>query len=188
MDKKVELKVVGLSGMAAQEGAYMLVLQEVDGERQISIVTGAYEAQAVALRVKGIAPERPLTHDLFTTFASAFNIKLKETYIYKMEDGMFFSYLCFEQNGEIIQVEARVSDSIPLALCFGSPIHISEDILNGKDVHTKSSHPAFAPLNYTEDATLKAALKNAVDTEQFEFAAILRNELLRREAEAKKQK
>ena len=119
---KIGLEIIGLSYSQTQSGAYALVLGEKDGKRRIPIIIGGFEAQAIAIELENMTPSRPLTHDLFKTFASTFEIKIKEIIIYNLVEGIFFAKLVCEQNGKIVEIDARTSDSIALAVRFNCPV------------------------------------------------------------------
>jgi len=126
----VRLDIHGISYSQTQTGAYALVLNEVDGQRTLPIVIGAFEAQSIAIALESeITPPRPLTHDLFKNFAEAYGVVVKQVIIHKLVDGVFFSRLICEQEGVEKTFDARTSDSIALALRFNSPIFTSPEIL-----------------------------------------------------------
>ena len=113
---KIKLNVLGISYSQTQTGAYALVLTEEKGERRIPIIIGGFEAQSIAIQLEGLKPPRPLTHDLFHNFALTFKINLKEVIIYKLEEGVFYSQLICQNNGqEDVVIDARTSDAIALA-------------------------------------------------------------------------
>ena len=129
MDKRVRLYVLGLSISQLQSGAYALVLAEENGPRRIPVVIGAAEAQAIAISLEGIRTPRPLTHDLFVSFAHAFGVSLAEVYIYRFEDGIFSSELTFTDGERTIRIDARTSDAISIAMRTRAPIFTTEDIV-----------------------------------------------------------
>lgn len=131
MDKPlVSLHVMGLSYSQLQGGAYALLLAEDDGPRRIPVIIGAAEAQSIGVILEGLNPSRPLTHDLFVSFAHAFGVKLKKVYIYRFEDGIFSSELTFaDGEGRSVVLDARTSDAIALALRTRTPIYTSQDII-----------------------------------------------------------
>ena len=126
---KIKLKVVGLTYSQIQSGAYALILGQVDGPYRIPVVIGAPEAQSIAIKLEGIIPPRPLTHDLFESFTHAFGIKLKQVYIYKFEDGIFYSELTFSDGERQIVLDSRTSDAIAIAIRTKSPIYTTQEIL-----------------------------------------------------------
>ena len=127
--KKIELDIVALSHSVTQSHNYAVVLGEQDGSRRLPIVIGGFEAQAIAVAMERMTPNRPLTHDLFTSLALSYNIYLKEVMIHKLKNGIFYSTLVCELNGEIKQIDSRTSDAIALALRFNCPIYTYEGIL-----------------------------------------------------------
>lgn len=128
---RVLLRVLGLSYKEIQQGAYALILAEVDGPHYIPIVIGTPEAQSIAMCLEHITPPRPVTHDIFSSFAHAFGIMLKEVFIYRFEDGIFASELVFVDgdNHEVV-IDARTSDSIAIAMRARAPIYTTPEIIN----------------------------------------------------------
>lgn len=122
MDDRVRLRILGISYSQLQSGAYALLLAEEDGPHKIPVVIGASEAQSIAIRIEGIVPPRPLTHDLFVSFAQAFGVKLREVFIYKFEDGIFYSELTFSDGERTVVLDARTSDAIAIAIRAHVPI------------------------------------------------------------------
>lgn len=129
MDSRIRIHVLGLSYSQLQSGAYALILAEDNGPRRIPVIIGAAEAQSIAVALEAIHTPRPLTHDLFVSFAHAFGVKLKEVYIYKFEDGIFSSELTFSDGSRTVQIDARTSDAIAIAMRTHTPIYTSQDIL-----------------------------------------------------------
>lgn len=127
----VKLTIKGISYSQTQNGAYALILNEVDGDRQLPIVIGAFEAQSIAIALeKEITPPRPLTHDLFKTFADKYDIIIKQVIIHKLVDGVFYSSIISEKDGSEEVIDARTSDAIALALRFNAPIFTYKNILD----------------------------------------------------------
>ena len=134
----VRLNIKGISYSQTQSGAYALVLSEVDGERTLPIIIGAFEAQSIAIALeKEIKPPRPLTHDLFKTFSDRFNIKVKQVIIHKLVDGVFYSSLICERDKIEEIIDARTSDAIALATRFNAPIFTYENILDKAGIFLK---------------------------------------------------
>lgn len=129
MEPRIRIHVLGLSYSQLQSGAYALILAEDRGPRRIPIIIGAAEAQSIAVALEAIHTPRPLTHDLFVSFAHAFGVKLKEVYIYKFEDGIFSSELTFSDGNRTVQIDARTSDAIAIAIRTHTPIFASPDII-----------------------------------------------------------
>jgi bifunctional DNase/RNase len=124
---KIQLMVLGLSASPASNNAYALILKEVDGERRLPIIIGAFEAQAIALEMEGVVPPRPMTHDLMKKVIDAFGSNLTEVFINDLSDGTFYAKLLFDSSD--IEIDARPSDAIALAVRFNAPIYVNNDIL-----------------------------------------------------------
>lgn len=134
----VRLNIKGISYSQTQNGAYALILSEVDGDRKLPIVIGAFEAQSIAIALeKEIRPPRPLTHDLFKSFADRFKIIVKQVIIHKLVDGVFYSSLICERDGIEEIIDARTSDAIALALRFNAPIFTYKNILDKAGIYLK---------------------------------------------------
>src|SRR5690554_5280737 len=132
----VRLTIKGISYNHTQNGAYALILNEVDGERKLPIVIGAFEAQAIAIAIeKDLTPPRPLTHDLFKTFCDRYQIVVKQVIIHKLVDGVFFSSIICERDGVEEIIDGRTSDAISLALRFDAPIFTYKNILDKAGVY-----------------------------------------------------
>lgn len=129
MSKKVSLYVLGLSYSQLQSGAYAVILAEANGPRRIPVVIGAPEAQSIAVALEGIRTPRPLTHDLFVSFAQAFGVKLEQVFIYRFEDGIFSSELTFSDGKRTITIDARTSDAIAVAMRAHAPIFTTAEII-----------------------------------------------------------
>lgn len=129
MDDRVKLKVIGLSYNQLQSGAFALLLGEEKGRLRIPVVIGAAEAQSIAIFMESVKPPRPMTHDLFTSFAHAFGIRLVEVFIYKFEDGVFYSELTFDDGERSIAIDARTSDAIAIAMRSHAPIWTTRAII-----------------------------------------------------------
>ncbi|MBD5209954.1 MAG: bifunctional nuclease family protein [Bacteroidales bacterium] len=185
MKEKIKLKVVGLTYSQIQSGAYALILGEIDGPYRIPVVIGAPEAQSIAIELEGIIPPRPLTHDLFESFTHAFGIKLLEVYIYKFEDGIFYSELTFSDGERQIVLDSRTSDAIAIAIRTKSPIYTTSEILtttgfvleNDDNTSLRADHDADAGVNAEPKLEnyaleeLEALLAKHIDNEEYEQAA-----------------
>ena len=202
----VKLTIKGISYSQTQNGAYALILNEVDGDRKLPIVIGAFEAQSIAIALeKEIKPPRPLTHDLFKNFADRFDIIVKQVIIHKLVDGVFYSSIICERDKIEEIVDARTSDAIALALRFGAPIftyknildkagiylkanpsegqsHDSDDVLSTPETfgmeESNTSGNTYAKLSLSE---LHELLQGAVRDEDYEKAAKIRDEISKRE-------
>ena len=192
--KRVKLKVLGISYSQTQSGAYALILIEENGERRVPIIIGGFEAQAIVIKLENLNPPRPLTHDLFKSFADEFNISVIEVIIYKLEEGVFFSKLVCNNGEKEYSIDSRTSDAVALALRFGCPIYITEEILEkagititadeGDTNKGNESENLFEPGNsryetYTDDELYKM-IDEAVKTEDYERAAAIRDEIDKR--------
>lgn len=134
----VRLNIKGISYSQTQNGAYALILSEVDGDRKLPIVIGAFEAQSIAIALeKEIKPPRPLTHDLFKNFSDRFDIVVKQVIIHKLVDGVFYSSLICEHDKIEEIIDARTSDAIALALRFKAPIFTYKNILDKAGIYLK---------------------------------------------------
>jgi bifunctional DNase/RNase len=198
--KRIKLKVMGISYSQTQSGAYALILIEENGERRIPIIIGGFEAQAIVIKLENLDPPRPLTHDLFKKFADEFNISVTEVMIYKLEEGVFFSRLVCNNGDKEYTIDSRTSDAVALALRFGCPIFISEDILekagitiSPTDSDVTSSNEVdslFEPETTKYDSysneELYKMIDEAVKTEDYERAAAIRDEIEKRNKKKKK--
>lgn len=193
--EKIKLEIVGLSYSQTQSGAYALVLSEVEGTRRLPIIIGGFEAQAIAIELEKMVPTRPLTHDLFKNFASAFEISIKEVVIYNLVEGIFYSKLICEQNGEIIEIDARTSDAIAIGVRFNCPVFTFETILSSAgilldetedtdefltDVNEEEMVEVSGSMDSLSDKELNQQLNDALDSEDYELASKIRDELNRR--------
>lgn len=202
----VRLNIKGISYSQTQNGAYALILSEVDGERKLPIVIGAFEAQSIAIALeKEIRPPRPLTHDLFKNFSDRFEIVVKQVIIHKLVDGVFYSSLICERDKIEEIIDARTSDAIALALRFNAPIFTYKNILDkagiylkgdmkmeeaeqekeniiseelfSDEIEIKPSNTDFKKLSLSE---LNSMLDKAVNSEDYEKAARIRDEISKR--------
>lgn len=133
--KKIELEIVALSHSVTQTHSYAVVLGEVSGLRRLPIVIGAFEAQAIAVALERMQPSRPLTHDLFSSFMSSFNIELSEVVIYKLEEGIFFAKLVCSNGDDTLEIDSRTSDALALAVRAACPIYSYENILEAAGLY-----------------------------------------------------
>jgi bifunctional DNase/RNase len=196
--KRIKLKVMGVSYSQTQSGAYALLLIEESGDRRIPIIIGGFEAQAIVIKLENLEPPRPLTHDLFKKFADHFNISVIEVMIYKLEEGVFYSKLLCNNGEKEYSLDSRTSDAVAIALRFGCPIYISEDILEKAQL---TNNPSDTDLNapgepetkiessakygsYTDEELYKM-IDEAVKTEDYERAAAIRDEIEKRKKKKK---
>ncbi|TCD01731.1 bifunctional nuclease family protein [Pedobacter psychroterrae] len=200
--KKVKLDIVGLSYSQTQSGAYALVLGEVNGRRRLPIIIGAFEAQAIAIEIEKMTPSRPLTHDLFKTFAQTYNIQIQEILIYNLVEGVFFAKLLCTDGTTTHEIDARTSDAIALAVRFNATIYTYEFILSsagivieGNDFLFLENMDSITKEQGTEDIStsipgnayksmsseeLQQKLQEAIAEEAYEKAARIRDEISKR--------
>ena len=203
----VRLNIKGISYSQTQSGAYALILSEVDGQRKLPIVIGAFEAQSIAIALeKDIQPPRPLTHDLFKNFSDRFDIVVKQVIIHKLVDGVFYASLICERDTVEEIIDARTSDAIALALRFSAPIFTYKNILEKAGIILKTDSKKEDEENQPEDVLLfddlefesddikvsddgyssksikklQELLTKAVADEDYETAAKLRDEISKR--------
>lgn len=188
MENRIELKVVDISNSLAQANAFALLLQEKEGKRQLPVIIGSVEAQAIAFKLKNFKSPRPFTHDLFLSLAGMFGARLKEVLIYKVVEGVFYSYLYFERDKEIFQLDARTSDAVALALRFECPIYTTEEILRTESIRREDGSAFSVPITIVGIPVLREALAKAVAEENYELASQLRDEIRRREEQEKQDK
>lgn len=194
--EKIKLEIVGLSYSQTQSGAYALVLSEVNGNRRLPIIIGGFEAQAIAIELEKMVPTRPLTHDLFKSFATSFSIHVKEVVVYKLVEGIFYSKLICEQNGVITEIDARTSDAIAIGVRFNCPVYTFENILasagilldeNEVDENDFLSESIEEPseediISSHTAEELEIQLNQAIENEDYELASKIRDEIQRRKA------
>lgn len=196
--KKIKLDIVGLSYSQTQSGAYALVLGEINGRRRLPIIIGGFEAQAIAIEIEKMTPSRPLTHDLFKAFALSYNISIQEVIIYNLVDGIFYAKLICSDGKKSMEIDARTSDAIALAVRFECPIYTYEFILatagiviEGNDFvflenleNPTEEKAATSSTNYSAltDEELKAKLQEALAEEAYEKAAKIRDEISKRKS------
>ena len=191
--EKVELEITGINYSYSQSGAYTLILSEIGGSRRLPIIIGQFEAQSIAIELEKLKPSRPLTHDLFKKFANTFHVKLNEVVINKFEEGVFYSILVFEKENQFYTVDARTSDVVALAIRFNCPIYTDEEILKeigvmfevnsekNTDNDIKSEEEDREnELSLLSDEELNDMLNEAVESENFELASLIRDELKKR--------
>ncbi len=199
--KKVKLEIIGLSYSQTQSGAYALVLGETTGKRRLPIIIGGFEAQAIAVEIENMQPTRPLTHDLFRNFAVAYGITIEEVIVYDLKEGIFYSKLVCNDGNKQLDIDARTSDAIAMAVRFKCPIYTYENILSQAGVmfdeessitdepvkeKTGEKKPVVKALGKSKDFSkmnleeLKESLMQAIDEEAYERASLIRDEINKR--------
>jgi uncharacterized protein len=181
--KKVRLDIMALSHSVTQSHNYAVVLGEENGNRRLPIVIGGFEAQAIAVALENMTPNRPLTHDLFKNTLDAYDIDLKEIVINNLLDGIFYAQLICEQNGNIMQIDARTSDAISMAVRYGCPIYTFEFIMESAGVilddneekTTDKKEKKSTSIESMSIASLEKLLEEALSKEDYEKAAELRD-------------
>ena len=180
------MDILGLSTSPSSGGAYALILNEVAGNRRLPIIIGTFEAQAIALELEHIKPPRPMTHDLLRNAIEVFGADIEQVYINDLSEGTFFARILYRKNGEKIEQDARPSDAIALAVRFKAPIYVGEQILDEAGIaseetgsskqmsihETEASHKEMSKMEKLEDA-----LQTAIETENYEKAARLRDQI-----------
>jgi len=197
--KKIKLEILGLSSSQSQTGSFALVLGETEGNRRLPIIIGMFEAQAIAIEIEKIIPNRPMTHDLFKSFANNFHFTVEEIIISDLKEGVFFAKIVCSDGLKRSEVDARPSDAIAIGLRFDSPIYTYENILAEAGIvltdEQDEDEPKVEPKsrakkesvykkvedlkNYSVDK-LNEILKEAIDKEDYERAAKIRDELSKR--------
>ncbi len=186
--KEVELKVLDISSTLQPVNAYALVLEEVNGNRKLPVIIGGLEAQSIKVMMMNYRPPRPLTHDLFLSAIDKFEIVIRKVLIYKVRDGIYYSYLFLERGGEssekeTICLDARTSDAIALAMRCGCPIYTTAEIMESEHLREAGGTSFAVSVNLVDIKVLKDALAKAVEEENYEQASRLRDEIKRREEE-----
>lgn len=194
--KKIELEIVALSHSLAQTQNYAIVLGEQDGVRRLPIVIGEFEAQAIAVAMEGMAPSRPMTHDLFKNALTGFDIEIKEIVINNLVDGIFYANLICLLNGKQTEIDSRTSDALALAVRFGCPIYTFEFILEQAGIvledetekevqrakiRRSDRQPKEKTLAEQSVEELNIILESSLEEEDYEKAAKVRDELNKRE-------
>jgi len=191
--QKIKLEITGIAYSQTQSGSYVLTLLEVAGKRKLPIVIGGFEAQAIAVELEKMVPSRPLTHDLFKSFCKSFGVKVKEILIYKFHEGVFYSKLICERDGQQTEIDSRTSDAIAIGVRFNAPIYTLGQILDEvggaendtneafdfdedeEDDHVLSSHGnEWKDVNSEE---LSNKLMEAIENEDYELASKIRDEI-----------
>ena len=190
---KIKLEILGLSSSQSQSGSFALVLGEERGNRRLPIIIGMFEAQAIAIEIEKIVPNRPMTHDLFKSFAQSFKFSVLEIVISDLREGVFYAKIMCSDGVKMMEVDARPSDAIAIGLRFGVPIYTFEPILSeagivltepdeeetlvSKEEPRKPSKKTPEQLKDTSNDQLQAMLDEALEKEDYERAATIRDEM-----------
>ena len=191
---KIRLDIIGLSYSQTQSGAYALVLAEQEGNRRLPIIIGGFEAQAIAIELEDMTPSRPLTHDIFKSFADSFDISIEEIIIYNLVEGIFYAKLVCIKDGESVEIDTRTSDAVAIAVRFKCPIFTFEFILEDAGILLEDDDiedsaikelPEDTSVEKKENiqssmADLQEALQIAIDSENYEEASRIRDEINKR--------
>lgn len=191
--EKVRIEILGLSSSQSQStGSFALVLGEVEGERRLPIIIGMFEAQAIALEIEKITPNRPMTHDLFKSFAHAFNYEITEIIISDLKEGIFFAKIVCTDGERTIEIDSRPSDAIAIGIRFEVPFYTYESVLSEagiilteEEIVDEEDEPVVVEKrgdrlqDFTVDK-LNEMLDEALKAEDYEKAAKIRDEINRR--------
>jgi bifunctional DNase/RNase len=186
---KIKLHIAGLSFSKMQDNAYVLILAESAGTRRIPIIIGGVEAQAIAMEIENLHAPRPLTHDLFYSLASKFDITLTEVYIYKLQEGIFYSKIVAQQHDVRIELDSRTSDAVALAIRFKCPIYAEQSVVDraGIDIEAQSEsaddtadETEESEFTMKDNTELQDLLQIAINNEDYERASLIRDELKKR--------
>jgi uncharacterized protein len=192
--EKIRLEIIGMSYSQSQSGAYALILGEKNGKRRLPIIIGGFEAQAIAIELEKIKTPRPLTHDLFKSFADVYKIVVSEIIINKFHEGVFYARLVCSLDGNEQEVDSRTSDAIAIALRFNCPIYTYENIMVAAGIvmdeeSEVTGTPAAGDEDLTSDpeeytsfslAELNSMLQLAIENEEYEKASRIRDEIKKR--------
>ena len=193
--QKIKLEIVGIAYSQTQSGSYVLTLAEVAGKRKLPIVIGGFEAQAIAVELEKMVPNRPLTHDLIKSFCISYGVIVTEVIIYKFLEGVFYAKIICEKDGQTTEIDSRTSDAIAIGVRFSCPIYSVEKVLeevsntNSSDELDDQDDDQEEQLELDESGDdnltfheysieeLKKQLKDAIEIEDYELASRLKDEI-----------
>ena len=178
--KKIELNIIALANSESSKGNFSLVLEEQNGIRRLPIIIGPFEAQAIAIYLEKMHPNRPLTHDLFKNTLESSGVKIIEVNISELKDGVFHAKLIGQkQDGSSFEVDARTSDAIAMAVRFGCPVFTTEEIMKSESVVLDIPSKAFTnkrgSLSDYSREELEQLLKQVLAKEDYESASRIRD-------------
>ena len=191
----IQVDIVGLSTSPSSGGAYALVLGEVEGNRRLPIIIGAFEAQAIALELENIQPPRPMTHDLLRDLFETVGAEILDVVIDELREGTFYAKIRFVHTGDESQLDARPSDAVAVAVRVGAPIYVSPSVLEEAGIPTEDEGAAPIPRSDVEEeynppksrlSQMEDQLEKAINEENYELAAKLRDEIQRMKGEQAK--
>jgi len=190
---KVECEILGMSTNPSSAGAYALLLKEVFGNRRLPIIIGQAEAQAIALELEGIKPPRPLSHDLMKSIIDNLGGTLLQVFINELRENTYYAQLIIDLSTLTIEIDARPSDAIALAIRAQAPIYVADSVMDSASFIPATEQNPFInegeelilgesePLKTKEAkiASLQEKLRSALENEDYERAAVLRDEIKR---------
>ncbi|HBQ61231.1 MAG TPA: hypothetical protein DD671_16840 [Balneolaceae bacterium] len=185
---KIKMDILGLSTSPSSGGAYALIFGEAEGNQRLPIIIGSFEAQAIALELENIKPPRPMTHDLLKNFVLSFDTEVKQVFINDLAEGTFYAQIIYERENQLIELDARPSDAIALAVRFKAPIFVNSEVLDEAGIRTEPEHQTLEQALSTEEGgagqeglsqleKLEEELKMAIETENYEKAAKIRDRI-----------
>jgi bifunctional DNase/RNase len=198
--KKIELEIVGITYSQTTSGSYVLTLCEVAGKRKLPIIIGGFEAQAIAIELEKMVPNRPLTHDLFKSFCESFAVEVTEVIIYKFLEGVFFAKIICKKDKHVTEIDSRTSDAVAIGVRFDCPIYALENVLtevgNSKSLNEEEEETSSEEMEEQLELDkpfddfegegnesieeLQKQLKEAIEREEYELASRLRDEITKR--------
>jgi hypothetical protein len=193
---KIKLEIIGIEYSQTQTGSYVLKMLEIGGKRRLNIVIGGFEAQAIAVELEKMVPNRPLTHDLFKTFCTSFEVDVMEVVIYKFHEGVFFSKIVCKSEEKLVEIDSRTSDAIAIGVRFNCPVYtlnkvmdevsnVSENEMKFDDLDEEGEIESFDmhgndPLSESSLEELQIQLNEALENEDYELASKIRDEISQR--------
>lgn len=182
------MEILGLSTSPSSGGAYALILTEANGNKRLPIIIGSFEAQAIALELENIKPPRPMTHDLLKNMVLSLDTEIKHILINELTEGTFYAQIILEKDSQVMELDARPSDAIALAVRFNVSIYVNEQVLNEAGISTEPEPQTLEEALSTDDPgsgqkelsqleELEAELQTAIETENYEKAAKIRDRI-----------